>query len=271
MANAIEPAAEADLNVAVEAARRGAAFALSGWGRSLTVEHKGPLELVTQYDRGAEEAAKAWIEEHFPDDAMVLEESGGLKAGRSRVWYVDPLDGTTNFAHGLPLFCTSVGLVVDGQLAAGAVVAPVLKWEFAALKGGGATFNGRPIRVSETADMNEALAITGMPYHRRDHAAALAHGVEVFIRNAQGVRRLGAAALDLCFVACGWLDAFYELGLKPWDLAAGMLIVQEAGGRVTDWKGEPAEKVLHSGQVAASNALLHARLLELLDEVASQF
>lgn len=262
---------ENDLKVALAAARKAAEVAHEGFNRPLSVKHKGPVDLVTQYDLMAEQMAREVIGLAFPSDTLVCEESGvhnrSEHSESQRTWYIDPLDGTTNFAHGFPLFAASVGLVVEDEPVVGAVVAPALGLEFAALKGGGATLNGRPISVSKIDDLNDALVVTGFPYFRREASEQLARAVSLFISQSQGLRRLGAAALDLCFVACGWLDAQWENGLKGWDLAAGMAIVLEAGGEVTDWSGAPPFRALTTGEVATSNGRVHARLLDILRQI----
>lgn len=262
----------ADLAAAAEAARAAAAVSLEGWNQPLDIEHKGAVDLVTEYDRRAEDAAMAVISRRFPDDLIVAEESGGNAAedrrrGQARVWHVDPLDGTTNFAHGFPMFASSVGLLVDGVPQVGVISAPAVGWTFAARRGRGATCNGRPMSVSKTRELGECLAVTGFPYSRRRHAEAIAQRVKTFLETAQGLRRVGAAALDLCFVACGWLDLYFETSLKTWDVAAGTLLVEEAGGVVTDWRGGAARKAIPKGEVAASNGAVHDALLSVLGPI----
>lgn len=276
----------ADLAAAAEAARTAAAVTLEGWNGPLDIEHKGTVDLVTQYDRGAEDAAMAVVSRRCPDDLIVAEESGGnatldpsaedgegqgLDPGQGqkqgRVWHIDPLDGTTNFAHGFPMFASSVGLLVDGVPQVGVISAPAVGWTFAAQRGRGATWNGRPMSVSTTQRLGDCLAVTGFPYSRRRHAQAIAQRVKTFLETAQGLRRVGAAALDLCFVACGWLDLYFETSLNTWDVAAGTLLVQEAGGVVTDWRGGGAQQAIPKGEVAASNGAVHAALLEILGPI----
>ncbi len=266
-----------DLNVALEAAQRAAAITLEGWNKPLSIKRKGAVDLVTEFDYRAELEALKIIRENFPRDAIVAEESAGEVSGGQdgagndaecatgkRVWHVDPLDGTNNFAHGFPMFASSVALVVDGAPRVGVIVAPVFDWTFAAGSGGGATFNGKRMQVSETEDLGDCLAVTGFPYTRRKDAEMMGNRVKIFLRETLGIRRIGAAALDLCFTACGWFDFFFENSLNSWDVAAGALIVEEAGGRVTDWEGNSVNSVVEKGEVAASNGVVHDPLLELL-------
>ncbi|MCD6497074.1 MAG: inositol monophosphatase [Deltaproteobacteria bacterium] len=252
---------------ALEAARLGSDRVMAGWDHSFEFHKKGVVDLVTRFDRESERAIVGFLAERFPDDGVVAEEGGPTKRTGTRVWYVDPLDGTTNFVHGLPLFGVSVGLVLDDVPQVGVVQVPALGWTFAARRGGGATWNGRPMRASAVDEMDSALSVTGFPYSRRSQADRLGRFVSHFLTRAQGLRRLGAAALDLCFVARGWIDVYWESELKPWDLAAGIVICEEAGGAVTDWKGGPASSALFSGQVAASNGRLHEDLLGVLAEM----
>jgi len=251
----------------LEAARLGSDRVMAGWDRSFEFHKKGAVDLVTQFDRDSERAIVEYLAGAFPNDGVVAEEGGPTERPGARVWYVDPLDGTTNFVHGLPLFGVSVGLVADGVPQAGVVQVPAMGWTFAARRGGGATWNGRPMHVSSVDEMDSALSVTGFPYSRRSQADRLGRFVSHFLTRAQGLRRLGAAALDLCFVARGWIDVYWESELKPWDLAAGIVICEEAGGTVTDWQGGPASLALFSGQVAASNSRLHSDLLDVLSEM----
>jgi myo-inositol-1(or 4)-monophosphatase len=185
--------------------------------------------------------------------------------GARRRWLVDPLDGTTNFAHGLPLFAISIGLEVEGELLAGVVRAPALAWEFAACVGSGATRNGEQIRVSATAELSRSLLVTGFPYDRATNPRNNFAEWEAFQRRSHGVRRLGAASLDLCFVACGWIDAYWEGQLHPWDLAAGAVIAREAGARLSDYKGGAFR--VDGGDVVCANPALHDAVLRVLGSV----
>jgi myo-inositol-1(or 4)-monophosphatase len=249
-----------ELEVAIAAAEAAGEVLRDGFGQHQEIKFKGEVDLVTKADENAEQAIKQVLQKTFPNYGMLAEEGGELKGGENVRWIVDPLDGTTNFAHGLPLFCTSIALERDGEVVLGVVYDPVANETYIAERGGGATLNGGPIVVSDTDDPIRALLATGFPYDRDEMPAAL----ELFGRFAvrtQGMRRLGSAALDLCYVAAGRLDGYYERGVKAWDIAAGTLILSEAGGRVTNYAGHELD--LEVGEVVASNGLLHADLLRV--------
>lgn len=230
------------------------------------VESKGrPRDLVTQADRESEGVVLAALRREFPADAVIAEETAPGERRRGRVWIVDPLDGTVNFAHGVPLFSVSVGLAVDGVPVAGCVHAPYLRETYSAAAGEGATLNGERIRVSAQSDLSRALLCTGFAYKRNEVAE---NNLENFTRMelaARGVRRLGSAALDLAFAACGRFDGFWELWLSPWDVCAGIVLVREAGGLVTEigGGGDP----LFAGSILAANPALHPVLAERLTGV----
>jgi myo-inositol-1(or 4)-monophosphatase len=250
-----------ELEVAVAAAETAGEVLRSGFGREQTVKYKGKVDLVTEVDERAEAVIGEMLRGAFPGYGMLAEEGGRrLGEGDSR-WIVDPLDGTTNYAHGLPIFAVSIALERAGEVVLGVVHDPMRGETYVAERGGGATLNGEPIRVSDTDEPIRALLVTGFPYDRSDMGTA----VELFGRLTeltQGVRRLGAAALDLCYVAAGRLDAYYEKGLHAWDVAAGSLILKEAGGRITDYRGRELD--LEGREVVASNGLLHPVLLEAI-------
>lgn len=227
-------------------------------------EKKGAIDLQTIADRESEELVIAEILRRFPDHA-ILGEEGGTKgnAASEFLWVVDPLDGTTNYAHGLRIFAVSIGLTYRGELLAGAVLAPALDEMYLAAAGAGATLNGRKLHVSKTRDLEDALLVTGFPYNRAQHADLLCNLFKEAMIVSRGVVRLGAASLDFAAVAAGHLEAFYEYGLKPWDMSAGVLLVREAGGRVTGFVGdEPWD--LFVPRAIASNGLIHAQLQETL-------
>lgn len=239
------------------------------WCETKVVEYKGAIDLVTKTDRQIEALVVRELRRAFPDHLIIGEEASAGAAVRRPpedrfTWYVDPLDGTTNFAHGYPVFALSLGLMRGDQPLFGAVHDPVRDETFAAQRGRGATLNGRPIHVSPTLDLGHALLATGFPYDTRTRADFYLAFFGDFIRRAQGVRRGGAAAIDLCYVACGRLDGFFEWKLHPWDTAAGMLICREAGGMVTDFHG--AEFDLHGEQTVASNRHIHTQMIEVLRE-----
>lgn len=244
------------LSIAQEIAREAGAILLQHRGR-VGIEYKGEADLVTAADRASEQHITARLRQAFPDHAMVAEE-GSRTEGSGPCWYVDPLDGTTNFAHGLPFFAVSMGLECDGEIVCGLVYNPVLDEMFTAVRGGGARLNGRPIHVSSQNQIAAALLATGFPSRKR-HQNPNIHFYQYFSLNSHGMRRLGSAALDLCYTACGRFEGFWEFNLQPWDVAAGKLIVAEAGGQVSDLLGQPHH--LNSPEILASNGSLHAALL----------
>ena len=246
-------------------ARVAGAILREGHGRVHAPEKKGRIDLVTEYDRRSEAALLERIRERFPDHAIVAEESGehAARSGEARVrWYCDPLDGTTNFAHNYPFFCVSLGVEVDGRLAAAAVYDPVRDEMFSAALGAGATLNDQPIRVSSIARLEDALLVTGFPYDVREHPERHVPLFQEFLLRAQGVRRDGSAALNLCYVAMGRFDGMWEGHLSAWDVAAGALVITEAGGVVTGYAGEPLR--LDGRRIVTANAPLHARILEVV-------
>ena len=224
--------------------------------------YKGAVDLVTPFDLGAQDILVGRLSAAFPDHGFLAEEGLERSGASDCRWVIDPLDGTTNFAHGFPVFCVSAGLECDGRLALGFVYDPVREEMFQAEAGRGATLNGVPVRVSGVDRLDRALLATGFPYDvRHSPANNLDHWGNVIVR-AQAIRRCGSAALDLCYVATGRFDGFWELKLKPWDVAAGALIVAEAGGRVTNFEDGPFK--LGVPAIAATNALIHGQLLEVL-------
>ncbi len=228
------------------------------------VEYKGGVDLVTQADRESEAFIVERLGSLFPRHDIVAEEGGGRQSGAEHRWYVDPLDGTTNFAHGLPVFAVSIALEHQGRMIAGVVHHPVSQETFTAQAGQGAALNGHAIHVSATGELRSALAATGFPTQRRRQNPNI-HFYQAVSLRTHGVRRLGAAALDLCYTACGRFEAFWEFGLKPWDVAAGSLIVTEAGGRVSTMTGEPFD--LRAPELLASNGAVHDDLLALFGEI----
>jgi myo-inositol-1(or 4)-monophosphatase len=263
-----DPLAET-LRIAQEVAREAGRILLEGWGTRPAVTYKSEdINLVTEYDKRSEALIVERLARAFPEDRIVAEE--GTAAGEARpggrTWYVDPLDGTTNFAHGFPLFSVSLGLWMDGRAVAGVVEAPAVGWTFAGTTTGTAsTFNGKPVSPSTTERLSRALLVTGFPYERNPVQDNLAEWT-AFTQEAQGTRRLGSAALDLCFVACGWLDGYWERKLHPWDLVAGAAIVEGAGGRATEFDGSAF--VGTTGRVLASNGLIHDQMVRVLEGVA---
>ncbi len=253
-----------DLEVAIAAARAGGAIVAAGFGRHTSTDFKRRNDPVTEVDRASEQAITELLTAHRPDDAILAEE-GTERAGDSRRWLIDPLDGTVNFVHGLAPVSVSIALYDDEAPVVAAVYDPIHAELYAADRNG-ATLNAEPIRVSDTSELSEALVVTGFPYDHHLHADAYVATLSEMLRHVNGVRRIGSAALDLCYVAAGRIDASWEYDLRPWDLAAGIFIVEAAGGRVTDPHGGPMTP--YSRHVVSSNRLLHERVREI---VASTF
>ncbi|MCL4506086.1 MAG: inositol monophosphatase [Chloroflexi bacterium] len=230
------------------------------------------IDPVTEYDVRAEKYIVGELNRLFPEHRVVGEEGGAYEAARSRTtastyqWHVDPLDGTVNFAHGFSIFCVSLGLLIDGAPSVGVVYSPVIDEMFAAARGHGATRNGVPIHVSVTQELNHALLVTGFPYDSHTHDSNIPEFLG-FQRTAQATRRIGSAALDMCYVAAGQMDGYWESKIKPHDIAAGIVLVREAGGIVTDYGG--GDSMLASGIIVASNGLLHGPMLDVLKKSQS--
>ena len=254
-------------DAAVEFAREAGALLREGYGRAHVPERKGRIDLVTEYDRRAERLLIARIASRFPAHAVLAEESGAHAASGNTRWILDPLDGTTNFAHNYPFFSVSVAAETDGRLVAGAVFDPVRDEMFAAAAGHGATLNGEPIRVSDVERVEDGLLVTGFPYDVREHPERILPLFRAFLLRAQGVRRDGSAALNFCYLAAGRFDGFWEDDLSPWDMAAGALIVCEAGGTVTDYAGEPFR--IDGRRILGSNGRLHPEMMEILAGAAT--
>jgi myo-inositol-1(or 4)-monophosphatase len=246
-------------------AREAGALLMDHFARHVTIEYKGDVDLVTVADRSSEELIVRRLRERWPEHDIVGEEGTRSDTGAEYRWYVDPLDGTTNFAHGYPVFCVSIALVrQDGQLEVGVLFDPTRDELFAAERGAGATLNGKPMRVSKTLRLCESLLGTGFPSHKR-HKNPNIHFYHQLTLRSHGVRRAGSAALDLACVACGRYDGFWEFNLNTWDTAAGVLLVQEAGGRVTRFDGAPFR--LDSREVLGSNGLIHDELITNFEEI----
>lgn len=246
-------------------ARDAAAVCLSGWRTGAAVENKGDIDLVTAWDRASEALLRERFLKSFPGVALVAEEAGGEVPAGEPVFWVDPIDGTTNFAHGHPFFAVSVGLMAGSDALLGVVVAPALRTVWRGVRGGGATRDGAACRVSETPRLGEALLATGFPYdvrsnplHNLDHFAALT-------RITRGVRRCGSAAIDLCMTADGTFDGYWERFLKPWDMAGGAAVLLAAGGTLSALDGGAADP--RTGALAATNGRIHAELLAALAAV----
>ena len=247
-----------------EIAREAGALLMDYFQQHVKIEYKGDADLVTVADRKSEILIRERIKGRWPSHDILGEEQGLVDTGSDYRWYVDPLDGTTNFAHGFPVFCVSLALEHKHRRIAGVVYAPTRDELFAAEQGSGAYLNQQRIQVSKIANLSESLVATGFPSHKR-HKNPNIHFYHQITLRTHGVRRAGSAALDLCCVASGRFDAFWEFNLNPWDTAAGVLIVEEAGGKVTDFQGGPFP--INSRETLASNGLLHLALLHEFAEI----
>lgn len=252
------------VEIAVRAARAAGGILRDGFSRPMGVEKKSRRELVTAMDRASEETILKIIASAYPDDLVVAEESSPGLGTSQRVWFVDPLDGTNNYAHGYPFFSIAVAVEEGGSLVAGVVLDPLRGELFVAETGNGATLNGKPIRVSRAEALADSLVATGFPYDRSRETDNNLANLNRFILAVRGIRRGGSAELDLAYVACGRLDGFWELGLKAWDVAAGGLIVSEAGGTVTNMSGRGWDH--RRGDIVASNSLIQEEMISVITE-----
>lgn len=234
------------------------------FGRVKEISKKGEIDLVTEADIQAERKILEVLTGLFPQDTIITEETGKHRHLPDRVWLIDPLDGTTNFAHALPFYAVSIAFEVEKDLALGVIYNPCVDELFEAVKGEGACRNGNPIRVSKTKRIGDALLITGFPYDVRENPDGITRRFKKMLTLAQGVRRLGSAALDLAYVAAGIFDGYWEERLHPWDTAAGAVLVREAGGLVSDYDGQPFSP--YGKSIVASNGLIHEDLLSALKE-----
>ena len=259
------------LGVAWEAASAAGEIIRTNWQQPKTIGYKGAIDLVTSVDRDSERKIVEIIQRNFPSHSILAEEETNVEGTQNEFrWIVDPLDGTTNFAHGYPQFCVSIALEQHGQVITGLVYDPLRRECFRAATGKGATLNGEPIATSAANQLDKALLATGFPYDHREHADYYLSYFRAFMTRCQGIRRGGSAALDLSYVACGRLDGFWEMKLKPWDTAAGALIVSEAGGKLSDFAGKPftiwgdetlaANSSIHDEMVKIAKAIAHARV-----------
>jgi len=236
---------------------------MAQFGRTFQIDKKGTIDLVTEVDVAVERMFRALIAERFPDHQVLAEEMGGAAAvPAGPCWVFDPIDGTTNYAHGLPIFCASLALEIDGVPEVAAVYDPNRRELFTAERGGGAFLNGVPLRVSSAERLVDALLVTGFPYDVHSRVNEVVGLFGAFVGQARAVRRLGSAAIDLCWVAAGRMDGFWEADLKPWDVAGGALVVAEAGGRVTGTDGAPFTS--RGGHVLASNGRIHDAMLDVI-------
>ena len=255
------------LELAIRAAREAGAILQDFAQRGFDIAHKGRINLVTEADLASEKYITELIGQHFPAHRIVAEESwdGALLAKDDYAWIIDPLDGTTNFSHGFPCYAVSIGIEHQGQAIAGVIYDPTRDELFAAERGVGATLNGQPMRVSVVSTVEKALLVSGFPYDVRERLDEYLPTWGEFLKHSQGVRRLGSAALDMACVASGRLDGFWEHGLHPWDTAAGWIIIEEAGGRVTQLDGSPFDNFTPS--LLCTNGLIHDEMLSILQSM----
>lgn len=254
------------LSACVSCAREGGRVLMEYWSRrgSYPIHEKGRNDFVTIVDRKAEEAVLGLIRQRFPDHSIMAEESAPSTGSSEYRWYIDPLDGTTNFIHGYPLFSVSIGLADAEGMRAAAVFDPLRNEMFTAARGRGAFLNGEPIRVSPAEKLSQALLVTGFPFRSLDRLDDFIAAFRAFTLAASGIRRDGSAALDLAYVAAGRFDGFWEMSLSPWDIAAGSLLVREAGGMVSDFRGR--DDFLKTGDIVAANLNIHPPMLRVLRE-----
>jgi myo-inositol-1(or 4)-monophosphatase len=252
------------LDTAIAAAREAGAFLIENVGRVRSIEIKKGEErnLVSEIDKGSEALIIRRIKEKYPDHAVLAEESGESGTGAEYTWVIDPLDGTTNYLHGIPIFSVTIGIERRGELIAGVIYDPNRDELYTAELGGGAFCNGKKISVSTQSTLISSVLVTGFPYDVATNPGKLIQHFEGFLMESRGLRRLGSAAIDLAYVAHGWFDGYYEGHLNAWDMAAGVLLVREAGGRVTDFHGKPID--IRQKTIVASNGLIHEAMLAVL-------
>jgi len=247
---------------AIETARAAGALLKENVGRIGTIEFKGAVDIVTDVDRKSEKLITEAIKKAFPSHGILAEESPEVVQASPFKWIIDPLDGTTNFSHGFPFFCVSIGFEVSGEVVLGAVYDPMMDELFTAEKGKGALLNGKKIAVSAIDDLGRSLLATGFPYDLRASKENNLDHFSAFSLKAQAIRRAGSAALDLCYIASGRFDGYWEMKLRPWDTSAGSLMVAEAGGIMTDFSGGPFS--IYARECLASNGLIHEQMKRVL-------
>jgi myo-inositol-1(or 4)-monophosphatase len=254
------------LDVAMKAAKEAGVIQMNYFGKPQSVTYKGEYDPVTEVDKLCDHAIQKIIRQTFPDHDILTEESPFKEKGSKWRWIIDPIDGTTNYARGFPFFSVSIGLENDGELTIGVVYHPILDELFIAEKGKGAFLNGKRISVSQTDRLKRSFLATGFPYDVQRNPDLYLPYLRQFIRQSLAVRRPGSAAIDLCYVAAGRFDGFWELSLKPWDMAAGILLIMEAGGAVTGPEGRPFD-IYSEGLLVASNGLIHQQMLQAIKEI----
>jgi myo-inositol-1(or 4)-monophosphatase len=253
------------LQVAIAAAKEAGRVQKESFGHFSKVEYKGEIDLVSDMDRLCEQLIVKILSEAFPEHDILTEETPFEGKGFSWKWIIDPIDGTTNYVHGFPFFCTSIGLEAEGEMKLGVVYNPLLDELLYAQKGEGAWLNGKRIFVSRADNLDRGFLCTGFPYDIREHGDFYLSFFREFMVRSQAIRRPGSATLDLCYLAAGRFDGFWELKLHPWDVAAASLMVSEAGGRLTDFQGRPYS--IYSEETLASNGLIHGEMLKVIEEV----
>jgi myo-inositol-1(or 4)-monophosphatase len=256
------------LDLAIRAAREAGAILQQYAARGFQIANKGRIDLVTEADLASERHIKELIASHYPSHHILAEESGISRPGDAAdgyCWIIDPLDGTTNFSHGFPCYAVSIGLERSGEMVAGVIYDPTRDELFAAERGAGAMLNGDKISVSEIDHLERALLVSGFPYDIRERMEEYLPAWRTFLERAQGVRRLGAAAIDMCAVASGRMDGFWEHGLNPWDTAAGWILIEEAGGIVTKMDGSPFDN--YTSSLLCTNGKIHQAMLDVLEEI----
>ncbi len=252
------------LEAAIKAAKMGGTVLNRYWKDDirLEVDEKGINDFVTQVDKDSEKEIVSFLRSRFTDHDIVAEEFSRERAGSRFLWLIDPLDGTTNYIHRLPLFCVSIALLIDGEISVGAVHDPAREETFHAIKGQGAFLNGKKLSVTRPKSLAGCLLATGFPFRQQPRMKNYLEAFETFMRRTAGIRRAGSAALDLCYTAAGIFDGFWEMGLSSWDIAAGVLFIQEAGGIVSDFHG--GDQFLDSGDIIAASPALHEEMLTII-------
>ncbi len=249
----------------IEIAKEAGEIIRDGFGKNFSIEFKtNSSNLVTEIDKKSEKAIINYIHKNFPSHTVLAEESGKHFFGGEYLWVIDPLDGTTNFAHGLPIFSVSIGVLKNNEIIAGVVYDVMNDKVYSAEKGGGAFRGETKLHVSNNSNLEESVLVTGFPYDIKDNPDNAIELFASFLRQARAIRRLGSAAIDFCYVASGVFDAFWEVHLNPWDICAGKLLVEEAGGIVTNFKNESID--IYSKQILASNVKVHGRMVEIINK-----
>lgn len=252
---------------AVDLAHQAGALLMEKFDQSIEIHYKGDINLVTEADNMSENLIITAIRQNFPDHGILSEESPAILGGSSMRWIIDPLDGTTNYAHGYPVFCVSIALEKEGRIVLGVVYDPTRQETFVALRGEGAYLNDKRLAVSKTPDLNRSLLSTGFPYDIRESKENNLNYFNMMVKEVQAVRRAGAAALDMAYVAAGRFDGFWELKLQPWDMAAACLMIEEAGGKITDMLNKPWN--LLSPQILVSNGRIHEQMIAVFRKAAA--